>query len=195
MNAEQSFINKIKSISDIPDEQIKEMFRISQLKKINKGDCFIREGEIPQNIGFVIKGLFRYYYLDIKGNDFTKGFFPENSFITSYSALIQNRESYYSIEAFEDSLVMIVNYNKWRKLVENNLFWNKLLLHFIENAYCTKEAREREFLLFDAETRYKTFLNTYPNLEKRIKQHLVASYIGISPVSLSRIRKKSVLLT
>ena len=53
-----------------------------------------------------------------------------------------------------------------------------------------KTEREREFLLFDAETRYKSFLNTFPGLERRIKQHLIASYLGITPVALSRIRKK-----
>jgi hypothetical protein len=61
----------------------------------------------------------------------------------------------------------------------------------LEKGYCIKEAREREFLLFDAKARYRSFLSTYPGLEKRVKQHLIASYLGITPVALSRVRKKN----
>lgn len=184
------FIHTIKSIADIPDEQIEQILTISKLKYIDKGDCFIREGEIPRKFAFVVSGLFRYCYLDEKGNEFTKGFFLENSFISSYSALIQNRESYFTIEALEDSSIMVISYNEWLKLLENNICWNKFLISLLEKGYCIKETREREFLLFDAETRYKSFLNTFPGLERRIKQHLIASYLGITPVALSRIRKK-----
>jgi len=190
IKAEQSFRNAICSIVAIPDEELQKTLAISKLKNIAKGECFIREGEIPRHLGFVVKGLFRYYYLDLKGNEFTKAFMFENLFITSYSALIQNRESYYTIEALEDSLIVSINYHEWKKLIEDNIYWYRMFLFFIERAYCIKEAREREFLLFDAEARYISFLETYPGLEKRIKQHLIASYLGITPVALSRIRKK-----
>jgi CRP-like cAMP-binding protein len=64
----------------------------------------------------------------------------------------------------------------------------------LEKGYCTKEKREREFLLFDAEARYQSFLKSYPGLEKRVKQHQIASYLGITNVSLSRIRRKMGLI-
>ena len=114
----------------------------------------------------------------------------ENSFITSYSALIQNRESYFSIEALEDAEIIEIDYEKWKTISNNKLCWHKFLLSLVEKGYCIKEAREREFLLFDAEKRYKSFLNFFPGLDKRIKQHLIASYLGITPVALSRLRKK-----
>ncbi|MDH5681465.1 MAG: Crp/Fnr family transcriptional regulator, partial [Spirochaetota bacterium] len=151
--------------------------------------------EIPNKFAFVISGLFRYYYLDEKENELTKGFLPESSFITSYSALIQNRESYFTIEALEDSVILVIYYDEWKKLLENNIHWNKLLICLLEKAFCIKEAREREFLLFDAEERYRSFLNTFPGLENRIKQHFIASYLRITPVTLSRIRKKMGLLS
>jgi len=185
-----NFIKILGSITTVPNEQIEKILAISYIKNIIKGECFIREGEIPQNFAFVLSGLFRYYYIDKKGNNFTKGFFLENTVISSYSALIQKRKSYFTIEALENSVILVVNYDKWKILFEKELCWHKFLLFLLEKGYCIKEAREREFLLFDAEERYKSFLNTYPGLEKRVKQHLVASYIGITPVALSRIRKK-----
>jgi CRP-like cAMP-binding protein len=89
-----NFIKTLRSITKIPDEHIKKILAISHIKNINKGECFIREGEISQNFSFILSGLFRYYYIDKKGNDSTKGFFLENSFISSYSALIQKRKSF-----------------------------------------------------------------------------------------------------
>jgi len=185
-----SFIKTLNSIAEFPEVQIKKIISFSKIKKIRKDECYIREGEKPKSFAYVFGGFFRYYYIDKKGNDFTKGFFFENSFITSYSALIQNRESYFSIEALEDSEIIEIDYEKWKTLFKQELVWYKFLLTLIEKGYCVKESREREFLLFDAEERYRSFLQTFPDQQKRIKQHFIASYLGITPVALSRIRKK-----
>lgn len=190
MNNKISFIKILRSISEFPDDQIEKIFEISHLRNIPKHECYIREGEVPVNFAFVISGLFRYCYIDSKGNEFTKGFFPENSFISSYSALIQRRESYFTVEALEDSSILDINYSEWKKLFEKELCWHKFLISLLEKGYCTKETREREFLLLSAEERYRSFLSTYPGICKRIKQNVVASYLGITPVALSRIRKK-----
>lgn len=190
-----SFEKTLNSILTFPDEQLKKIIAISKIKKIKKDSCYIGEGETPKSFAYVFRGLFRYYYIDKKGNDFTKGFFFENSFISSYSAMIQNRESYFSIEALEDAEIIEIDYEKWKALLSNELVWHKLLLALIEKGYCIKESREREFLLFSAEERYKSFLKSFSDQQKRIKQHFIASYLGISPVSLSRIRKKLETLT
>jgi CRP-like cAMP-binding protein len=190
-----SFIKTLNSVVEFSPDQIRQVLSISKIKKINKDDCFILEGEKPRSFAYVYRGLFRYYYIDKKGKDFTKGFFLENSIIASYSALIQSRESYFSIEALEDAEIIETDYEKWKTLFNEKLVWHKFLLALIEKGYCIKEAREREFLLFSAEERYKSFLQTYPGLDKRIKQHIIASYLGITPVALSRIRNKLETLT
>ena len=185
-----SFAETLNSITEFHEDQVKKILSFSKIKKIRKDEYYIREGEKPKSFAYVFSGLFRYYYIDKNGNDFTKGFFFENSFITSYSALIQNRESYFSIEALEDSEIIEIDYEKWKTLFNQELVWYKFLLTLIEKGYCVKESREREFLLFDAEERYRSFLQTFPDQQKRIKQHFIASYLGITPVALSRIRKK-----
>jgi len=185
-----SFTETLNSITKFHEDQVKKILSFSKIKKIRKDECYVREGEKPKSFAYVFSGLFRYYYIDKNGNDFTKGFFFENSFITSYSALIQNRESYFSIEALEDSEIIEIDYEKWKTMFNQELVWYKFLLTLIEKGYCIKESREREFLLFDAEERYRSFLQTFPDQQKRIKQHFIASYLGITPVALSRIRKK-----
>ncbi len=104
--------------------------------------------------------------------------------------MIQNRDSYFSIEALEDSVIGVIRYKDWKLLLDNHICWKLFLISFLEKGYGVKESREREFLILDAEERYKLFLKTFPNVEHRIKQHYIASYLGITPVALSRIRKK-----
>ena len=186
----KKYLNSISSLADCSEKQIEEIISITREKDISIGEKYISVGEIPKSFAFVSKGLFRYFYMDNKGNELTKGFFPEYSFITAYSALIENRESYFTIEALENSKLFVIDYRKWKEMIGSKFYWQKFLVSLLEKGYCIKENREREFLLLDAEQRYLSFLNTYPNLEKRIKQHHIASFLGITPVSLSRIRKK-----
>lgn len=186
----EKFSQTLKVLAGIPDDQLNRLLACSQVKSIKKGAYFIREGQHPAHMAFVVKGLFRYFYLDSKGCELTKGFMPEGSFINAYSALIQNSTSHFSIEALEPSTVVVFLYKDWRSLLDAHPCWSKVLIHLLEKGYCVKERREREFLLLDAQARYRSFLQTYPNLDQRVKQHMVASYLGITPVALSRIRRK-----
>ena len=185
-----NFINYIKSIVDIPIEQENKFCSLISVKKIIKGENFLSEGQSPRTIAFIKSGLFRYYYIDNKGNEYTKGFFVENSVLTSYSAILEKRSSYFTIQALENSEIEIIDYIKSQKLFVEHPCWNSFLVVQLQKALIMKEEREREFLLFDAEQRYRAFLQQFPNLEKRIKQHIIASYLRIAPESLSRIRNK-----
>ena len=192
---QQGFIHTIKSYTDLPYEEEEKILRVLREKTLKKGAVFIKEGQIPRKFGFVIKGLFRYYYINDKGNECTKGFFPESTFLSSYSAMIQNRASYFTIEALEDSICWVIDYHQWQTLYRGHPCWSHLLVKLLEHAFCMKETRERELLLFDAEKRYKLFLQNYPGLTERVKQHIIASYLRITPVALSRLRKNMGLLT
>lgn len=183
-------IEILKSIIELPSEQEAKILDICSIKHLVKGEHFIRAGEVPGKLAFNLQGLFRYYYLDKKGNDYTKGFLPEGSPITSYSAMIQDRESHFSVEALEDSVLAVFSYGDWKQLLNQHPCWKELLIVLLEKGYCAKETREREFLLLDAEEKYKTFIRTFPHIENRIKQHFIASYLGITPVALSRVRRK-----
>ena len=185
----ENLLQVIKTITDLPAEEERKLRSILHEQTLQKGDIFIREGAIPQKFAFVNNGLFRYYYLNSKASEFTKGFFSENSFIASYTAMTRGTRSYYTIEALEDSDIVAVDYHKWKLLYNNHPCWSKLLIALLEKGFAKKEKRERQLLLDSAEDRYRAFLEEDGYLESRIKQHLVASYLGITPVALSRIRK------
>lgn len=191
----ECLIKAVRSLVNLPPEEENKLLDIARLAAFRKGELFIREGQHSRQFGFVGNGLFRYYYVDDRGNEYTKGFFPEHTFLSSYSAMVENRGSFFNIEALEDAEIVIFDYSQWQKLYDGHPAWKDFLVASLQRAFLKKESREREFLLFDAETRYRSFLQEYPRLDQRIKQHMIASYLGITPVALSRIRKKMGLLT
>jgi CRP-like cAMP-binding protein len=79
--------------------------------------------------------------------------------------------------------------------MENDIFWTRFLLKFVEKGFIIKEKRERDLLLLDAETRYNNFLKEFPGISQRITQNIIASYLGIKPETLSRIRHRNTFLT
>lgn len=174
----------------LPEKELEELSNICEHKIIDKGDYFIVAGQIPRKMAFVLKGLFRYVYSNENGNEFTKSIITENNFISSYSAMIHNSISHFSIEVLEKAEILEIDYLRWLEMKEKNSFWNGFLLQILEKAFCVKEKRERELLLLDAEKRYEIFVAEFPNLESRVSQQIIASYLGIQPESLSRIRRK-----
>lgn len=175
---------------DVSENELTDFWGIGKTQSIDEGEFFVREGQIPGKFGFVISGMFRYCYIDKNGKEFTKAFMTERSFISSYSAMVLRKPSHFYIEALEDSVVFEIEYRKWNMLREKNSRWDKLLIGLLEKGYAVKEKRERELLLLDAESRYKLFLQEFPTLERRVKQFMIASYLGITPIALSRVRKK-----
>lgn len=174
----------------LPSDRMDELLSMGVLKSIKASDYFIRAGEVPTKIAFIQTGLFRYVYTNSRGDEFTKGLILEKSFISSYSAMILNKPSHFSIEALEDSDLLEIYWPTFTQAMEGNIFWIQFLLKVVEKGFIVKERRERDLLLLDAETRYRNFLAEFPGIDQRIKQGIIASYLGIKPETLSRIRKK-----
>lgn len=176
-------MNSIKALSE-------ELERYGKLTRYNPKEVFENIGNVPRKIGIIKSGLFRYYYLTEEGKEYTKAFMREGDLLSSYSAMVSGEVSQYAIEAIEISEVVEVSYHKWQNLRSKDDKWDKFLITFLEKGYRMKEKREREFLLLDSESRYRLFLKEFPCFAGRLKQHMIASYLGITPIALSRIRKK-----
>jgi CRP-like cAMP-binding protein len=190
-----SITDLFNAISPISKEIIERLNSLISQKNISIGESYLRAGQTPRTMGYVKSGLFRYFYCDKNGVEYTKGFFPENNVLISFSALVENRESYFSIQALENSTIEQLNYVEFCKQFSDSQWFKNVMIAMMQKAYCIKEERERQFLLFDAEQRYKSFFIRFPGLDKRVKQHMIASYLGIAPESLSRIRKNMAGLT
>lgn len=187
MNRYIKFINYINSIISLPDTELHKLKELFTYKKIKKSQAILRAGDPQKNIAFCLNGVFRYYYSDCEGNEKTKYFVSENNFLLSLSSFIEDIPSLYSIEAVEDGEILVASVNAVKDLIEEDTTWLRIYKHILERSYLFKEEREAEFLLYNAKMRYLRFVEEYPGLYSKVKKHQLASYLGITPESLSRI--------
>lgn len=157
--------------------------------KLKKGEYFVREGDIPYKIGYILSGVFKAYYLTDKGEEKTIIFRDEGHPISALSSTLENIPSKFSIIALEDSELLYISIKDFKSLFNKDPFWEIQLGKYYIKLFIEKEERERALLSDDALTRYKRFQKDFPGLENRINQYEIASYLGISNVSLSRIRR------
>ncbi len=186
----KNLIHALQSFSEIPDDLAGEIGDLFKPREYKSGDFYLKADEEPTLFSFVLSGLFRYFYITRDGEEYTKHFSMENSLVISLSAFLEQRKSYFYIEAIEDSIVFAADMKQLMDMSENNIYLTKFMLKLIKTVFIMKEKREADFLLKDALGRYEQFLLDYPGLEKRVRQYHIATYLGITPVSLSRIRKK-----
>jgi CRP-like cAMP-binding protein len=159
-------------------------------ERMEKDEFFIRQGDRPRRIGYVVRGAFRSYIVTEDGNDVTKYFYCEKSILFSYAAYIQKTESTSSIQALEDSEILTARMDDLEKALDSDPDVASLFKTKLDDVMIMKDRQASSFKLLDSAGRYRQFLVDYPGLENRVKQYHLASYLGITPVSLSRIRKK-----
>jgi CRP-like cAMP-binding protein len=160
-------------------------------KKYKKRDILLREGQISNHIGFVVSGSFRQYYV-IDGEEKTTFFFFENHFVCDYDSFLTQRPCDHNVEAMEDSEILYFDretiYRLYRLYPKFETFGRLIA----ENVYLCIKDRLSHFLLSNPERRYLRFLESAEAEEilQRVPQHYIASYLGVTPVSLSRIRAR-----
>ncbi len=155
--------------------------------RVKSGDHLLRVGEQATRIFFLSSGLLREYYIDKAGRESTRRFCAENEFSGSLTDLISGGKSMTSIQAIDDGEVWVIPWRKIDALSEREPQVMKLLRRFAETLYVRKTKREFEMLTLPAAERYQRFLLEHPSLDKRLSRNMVASYLGITPVHLSRI--------
>lgn len=158
--------------------------------EVAKGSDFIREGEVAKQIAFIEEGLLRSYYISPHGLERNKHFFEAGSFVAPLTSLVTQQPSPVYIGALEDSKVLVASYDALERLYMKHLELNILGRKLVEFGWITKERRETQLIMLDATQRYRAFLAEYPGLDQRIPQYHIASYLGITPVQLSRIRSQ-----
>ncbi|MDF2838078.1 MAG: transcriptional crp fnr family protein [Paenibacillus sp.] len=155
--------------------------------QINPNSYLIRSGELVEYAYFFRAGLFRLFYLLEDGKEYTKSFSIGPDFVTSYAAMISGTPSAIWVQAMEEAVVIEIPYALLEELASRHHSWERAMRKSVEQLYLKKEERERQLLYLSAEERLQAFREQYPGLDGRIPQYLVASYLGINPVSLSRI--------
>ena len=190
MDSLENITNYLSEILEVPLDAVASCSNYFTVKEVAKNELLLQEGEICNETFFVEKGLVRMYSLDRNGKEHIIQFAPENWLISDRSSLYFNQKSQYYIEAVEDSKVLLLNNEFFSKMMEafphtseNN---DLLLQKHIRNL----QNRVNSLLADTAEERYMSFIKMYPDILLRAPQWMVASYLGITPESLSRVRKE-----
>lgn len=182
--------NYLANIFEVPAEKLSFCSIQYESRKINKHEFLLQQGEVCHHTFFVEKGLLRMYSIDKNGKEHIIQFAPENWLIGDRSSLYFNEKSNYYIEAVEDSEVLFLKPDFFSKLLEefpNTIERNDLI---IQKHVKSLQDRINSLLGETAEERYMKFTKMYPDLLLRVPQWMIASYLGITPESLSRVRKE-----
>jgi CRP-like cAMP-binding protein len=159
------------------------------MKTLSTGELHVERGHSPEAIGFVVSGLLKLFYLTRKGREYIRNFCPPATFAASYVSLLQgSRQSDVSIVALEPSELVVFDYQHLRERMAAHWTWQQLGRVAIEQAYLAREQRQLELLTLSAEERLDRLFERAPLIAERCSQKDVATYIGITPVSLSRLR-------
>jgi CRP-like cAMP-binding protein len=192
----QSLRLNLLSFAEIPETEWAFFASILKSFQLEKDEYFFREGDLCAQIGFLQSGLLCSYYTDDKGFDYVKSFSLRPAVVAGFTQLLLDSPSIDSCRALESSRLFVLEREDLQGLYRRHVCWEKLGRRIFESLFIEKDLRERDLLIHDARTRYFHFQRRFPQLTNRIPQYLIASYIAITPESLSRIkREEAVLLT
>ena len=181
------FLNSLAPISDETYQLIAQEFTI---EKYPKNTILCNIGDIPQKIYLIKSGLIRAYTVDEKGKEYTKSLFRAEQFAASLSALIKNEASRLVYETITDCEILEANYSALRGMSSQNIEVANIALRMLETFYLGIENKLFEFTIKDAKDRYLSLIERFENIEKLIPQYQIATILSITPIQLSRIRKK-----
>lgn len=183
--------NHLRKFAALTDEDIAQSLAFWKPRKIAKGDFFNMQSMVCNDLGLVVKGIFRIYYSDPKtSTEKNLFFFSENQFVVSFRSFISQNPCWYYIEAMEDAEVVFISYQNLNSLYEKNANWGKFGRLLAELFFSYAQSRTEEFMFFSHEERYLRLLEEHPNIVERIPAYHIFSFLGITNPSLSRIRKR-----
>jgi CRP-like cAMP-binding protein len=158
-------------------------------KRLAPGDVLQRAGDVARYAAFVASGCLRSYVIDAKGKEHIVQFAPERWWLGDLTSLTTGAPSPYFIDAIEDSELLVIDGPSHRKLVEHVSAYAASFRTGLQRHAAAKDHRIVGPLSASAEQRYVEFLRTYPSIVRRVPQWMLASYLGVSPETVSRIRK------
>ncbi|HET6539950.1 MAG TPA: Crp/Fnr family transcriptional regulator [Chryseolinea sp.] len=174
----------------VADEQFEFIKALFIPKKVKKGEFLLRAGDKAMYGMFVASGCLRTYTIDNKGKEHILQFSPEDWWTGDMNSLVNDLPSQYFIDAIEDSQVLLFDDASLQKLNKYIPETAAMYEAALKKSLVAKSQRIISSLTATAEERYDEFLKKYPSLIQRVPQHMIASYLGVSPETVSRIRKQ-----
>ena len=186
----EAFFRKVRTYAEISEAAERAWAALLQLRQYRKDESLVVAGDVPTRFAFVLKGLFFQHYVGPEGDMVIKYFFPEGRIAGSVSATLLGKPSQFTITAIEDCSVLEYEFAAFRALMTRFPDIAAFYIHYMERHWIIeKEPVEIAFRHDSAMKRYRNFISSEPDLHRRLKQHHIAAWLGITPESLSRLRK------
>lgn len=185
----EKFLHNLEVLLRPAEEEKKALKSILKPKEILKNEYFLKEGEICKSIAFIEKGSMRVFY-QVEDREVCKDFLFENSVIGSFASFFSQTPSALNIAAMENTLILEMHHDDVMALYDNFPSWQKLGRLIAQEHFIRTEKREASLLKDPPEVRYQNLIEEHPKVFKRIPLKFIASYLGITPETLSRYRTR-----
>lgn len=180
---------KLNSVIAISEEEFRQFCTSFKPKKLRKKQYLLQSGDVNRYQAFVVKGLLRSYTVDEKDNEHILQFASEGWWIADLSSYLTSEPSILNIDALEDSELLLLDKNSWEASMKSIPVLEHYFRIILQNHLVSTQKRLLQSLSETAEEKYTRFLKTYPECLQRMPQHMIASYLGITRETLSRVRK------
>lgn len=186
----ENFFKYLSRNFDLSEADTALFIQVCRVKKLRRKQYLLQEGDIWRYNAFVSKGLLRTYAVDEKGIEHYIQFSPENWWAGDRESYIFEKPAKYNIDAYEEAEVVLIGKSDMEMLYEKIPAFNRFMRNLLERSFIVLRNRVHSNISFTAEEKYVEFLQTYPDLANRLPQHMIASYLGVAPETLSRIRNQ-----
>lgn len=184
------FFQKFSEKVLLTSEEQEEIKAYLTPKKLRKKQYLLQEGDVCKAIAFVEKGTLRAYSIDDDGNEHIIQFALEGWIISDLYSFLTDEPAIYNIDALEDSELVLISKSAHEQLLKNVAKYETFTRLQITGAYIAMQKRITSIISLPVEERYKSLTSTYPHIVQRVPQHMIASYMGLKPETLSRMRRK-----
>ena len=184
----EEIIKQFRQMLPLEDEDLKIFVSKFKPVSLKKGDYFIKDGEISRKIAFIISGSMLCVY-NKDGNEVIDEFSLDREFITDYHSFLTNSPADKDVRCLEDTELMVISYDDLQNLYAQKPIFEKVGRLMAEALFMSWQQKAKSLMLDDAEARYLKLITRRPDLPQRVPQYLIASYLGVKPETLSRIRK------
>lgn len=185
----ENFKNYLQSKAGVTPQHFQELTTYIKSKSIAKGTFLLQKGDVCMHTFFVEKGLLRSYSIDASGKEHLLLFASENWLMSDRSSVFFNEPSELYIDAIEDTQAFMLDKEFFEKATSISPAFRKFNTFSLHNHIRHQQKRINLLISATAEERYLHFINLYPDLTLRVPQWMIASYLGITPESLSRVRR------
>ncbi|OLY93169.1 cAMP-binding domain of CRP or a regulatory subunit of cAMP-dependent protein kinases [Cnuella takakiae] len=185
----KAFIDYILKFGNLNHHQIDLISSKATELSLSKDAYFSEAGKIARQVGFIVAGVLRVCYYNNKGEEITKYFIEENNLVVDLESFDNQIPSSSYVQAVTDCTVLTFSRHDWQDLLNTIVGWDAIVHKIISKALLQKVDRRSPLVSEDATTRYLSFLEKFPTIANRVPLSYLASYLGITQSSLSRIRK------